>query len=219
MPEAPDRDYVEASLLECWKSQLHLGLDAERVIEEIETGYRIGIPILELVSSTMDVIKRLHAERGGKRETSFGHTITQHRDVFRYILHLFSYRRVIYDLSNPSRTVVSTIKILPEVRGTIFDRYINLVSHIEEEDYAKTERIEWLGSQASLAALLITLKKNRWIPDYKPYSLIKRAFTKSDTIDQIIRSKDKDVESRYKQIPRKNFVFFEGIKPNAENKP
>ena len=166
----------------------------------------------------MDTIKRLHADRGGKRETSFGYTVHEPRDVFKYIVHLFSYRRVIHAHSNPSRKEVRIIDTLPEIRGTMFEKYIKLVQHEEDEDYTKTERIEWLGSQASLAALLITLKKGGWIPDYKPYSLIKRAFTKSDTIDQIMRSKDKELESGYKQIPRKNFVFFEGIKPYVENK-
>lgn len=213
---APDRALAESISLNCWKAQLFFGLDSHRIIEEIEIGYRLGTPIAELVSSTMNTIKRLRTERGGDPEISFGHTCNQPREVFRFIVHLFSYRQVVHIRSNPLQIDVRMIGTLPPVKEPLFDDYTSYYATDKNVSVPSGQRIEWLGTQPELASLFYSLKKKGWIPDYKPYSLIQQAFTKSKTIDQIFRPGGPPEDATFDRISDKDFKAFEDIKPNRK---
>lgn len=59
-----------------------------------------------------------------------------------------------------------------------------LESDIQTKD--ETKKIEWLGSQKQLAELFIELQKKGWINKLQ-ISIIKSAFTKSNTIEQTLK--------------------------------
>ncbi len=58
------------------------------------------------------------------------------------------------------------------------------------------ERIEWNGTQKELAELFVELHRKKWI-DEIPSKLIKQYFTKSDTIEQVLKpTQDKKTQEK-----------------------
>lgn len=55
-----------------------------------------------------------------------------------------------------------------------------------EKDNSDIEKIEWLGTQKELGELFLILKEKKWIKEINPI-LIKKCFSKSDTIQQILK--------------------------------
>ncbi|WP_375418301.1 hypothetical protein [uncultured Hymenobacter sp.] len=221
MPEAPDRDYVDKSLLECWEAQVFYGVDTAQVIEAIQEAYRIGVPIAELVSSTMELIERLSAHRQGNRDSSFSRTVNGPRDVYKYILYLFAYKRVIYMRKNSHQIEVRTIETLPAAQGSMFAAYLpppppDVEARGKGAHNPIILRLEWLGTQKALAALLVILKKLGWIRDFKPFSIIQQAFTNADTIDQLLRPGNEDGEPQYPRISKRDFGYFNSIGANRK---
>ena len=218
LPQAPDRKYVEDSLLVCWREQLFNGLDAEVVVEHIESSYRMGTAIHELVGSTMRAIENLQDRRGQRGHTSFNFSVNGSRDAFKYIIHLFAYRRIVHMRTNPYQKEIRLSDTLPATEGTMFDELIKLASTNQVDESSPFERIEWLGSQSKLAALLVTLKKEGWIAGYHPYQIVKRAFSNTNTIEQILRPGGIEGEATFDRISDKDFAAFKGIRANFKKK-
>lgn len=80
------------------------------------------------------------------------------------------------------------------------------------------EPIVWLGTQKQLAELFIELKRKGFIKEI-PYPTVKACFTKSDTIQQVLKpSVDRrTVEEQYEQVYTKNYKpRFASILRNTE---
>jgi hypothetical protein len=79
-----------------------------------------------------------------------------------------------------------------------------------------TEKIEWLGTQKQLAELFVELENKGWIKEKKA-ELIKYYFTKSDSIQQILKPAQdiKTKKANYDGIYTPNYkASFIDIKPN-----
>lgn len=218
MPDAPDRAYAEKSIIDCWEAEIFQGHETNQLVEAVEHGYRMGEPIVDLVNSVLATVRRL-AEQGSKKKLSIlSGGISEHRDAFKYIVHLFTFRWVIYQRTNPARVgEVSIIKTLPPVEKTLLADFLRQVPY--DEDYsAISQQIEWLGTQTQLAALLVTLKKMGWISDYKPYSIVERAFANTKSIGQMLRPATEDGEAQYPRISSKDFGLFKDIRQNRKKK-
>lgn len=219
MPQAPDREYVEQSLLECWENRLFTGQGIRQLVQEIENSYRVGVPVIDLVSHTVNSAEKNLKERGNKKGHSINNEILEPRSAYKYIIELLTYRRLLMLRSNPSASDANILDTLPPAQGSMFASY--LTAELGQEtanSHIVIERIVWLGSQNALAALLATLKGYQWILTYMPYKTIKATFTETDTIDTVLRPDMSDGEPLYSSIPTMNFKFFEGIKPNPKPK-
>jgi len=82
----------------------------------------------------------------------------------------------------------------------------------DSEQPKSINRMQWLGTQKQLAELFIELKRKGWIVDFE-YEAIKGAFTKSNTIHQILKpGQDRDTK-----ILEYDQVFTETYAPQFFN--
>jgi hypothetical protein len=78
---------------------------------------------------------------------------------------------------------------------------INEVTNESKSDMKEFEKIEWQGTQKELAELFVELKEKGFIPEI-PTKLIKQYFTKSNTIEQVLKPN---------QDPKTKDNTYEGI--------
>lgn len=82
-----------------------------------------------------------------------------------------------------------------------------------ELNYLDIERIDWLGTQKELGELFLELKKKGWINTVES-NLIKKSFTNSDTINQILKPSLNN--SNYEGVYTKNYKpKFDLVRPRA----
>lgn len=99
------------------------------------------------------------------------------------------------------------IKIYPELLETYCASVNQLEQSImESPSQQEVTKIEWLGSQKELAELFLELKRKGFVAEI-PTQLIKQYFTKSDTIEQVLKpSQDpKTKENTYEGIYTKAY--------------
>ena len=213
--EARDRAYAEEGLLEWWEAELFGGSHTHEVVERLEHEYRMGTSTSGMITATLREIERLSEQVGNKSLSSILHSVKTPRGVLRYILQLFAYRRIRYQRLNPSLTEVSTLNTLPAARKSAFADYLKQSLRESKDDLLGLVRLEWLSTQNTLAALFVILKERGWLRDYRPYRAIQTAFTKSDTIDKILRPSSLEL-LQLEDAFQKDLALFKAIKPNPK---
>ena len=218
MPEAPDRKYVENSMVECWERELRMVGNAtpNKIVSKVEDAYRVGTPIAELVDSAC---AWMNQETNNDSGTDLSPTVYSRRDAFKWIVNIFAFNRYSYFIKNPlvGLDEVNIIHTLSPAQGTMFSEF----STESEEGSKQTsinQPLDWLGTQAELAALLVTLRDRGWISSYKPYSTIKAVFSNAKTIDQILRPEESDGKATYPRIKAMDFKKFESIREKTNKK-
>ena len=93
--------------------------------------------------------------------------------------------------TNKNELVKINQKVSTFVGYFYFSEYLIKQSEVFDEseielNYIDIERIKWLGTQKELGELFLELKKKGWINSVD-CNIIKKCFTKSDTIDQILK--------------------------------
>lgn len=220
-PKAPDRAYVENSAYICWENSVFFGDKHNGFVTAIEDEFRIGSTVAELIEFVFRFINRLPSNKQSDTERNITGLFKTNRDVFKYLVHLFTLRRIDFQRNNHLATNVTIVATLPKTDRTIFDSFLNFQTTTEatedtiESNHAK---IPWLGTQSALAALLVTLKEKGWIEDYKPYKTIINLFTNSKSIDQYLRPAEEDGKAQHERILKKDFLAFENIRPNRKAK-
>jgi len=218
MPEAPDRDYVEKSLLECWEANLVDGQEARIVVQEIEKAYRVGMIVADLVDYVTDMAEKLIAQRNKRHPPSAIDNLLSKRNAFKFIIDILTFKISKFTKYNSDIKNFSILMTLNPPKDALFAEYIKSSQEEQVRQYPEIVRIEWLGTQNALAALLATLKQKNWITDFKPYKTLKILLTETDTIDTVLRPDSADGEAIYGQIPKMNFKFFDSIKVNTKSK-
>jgi hypothetical protein len=108
------------------------------------------------------------------------------------------------------------VKVRNELKNFI-SKELELNKEIESGKIAYL-KIEWLGTQKQLGELFVELNRKGWITDI-PTDLIKNYFTKSNTIEQVLKpSLDlKTKENAYEGIYTTNYKpRFDSIRKNTD---
>lgn len=213
--ETRDKAYAEKGLLEWWEAELFGGTHTYEVVERLEHEYRMGTSVSGMITATLREIERLSEQVGDKSLSSSIHSIGTPRGALRYILQLFAYRQIKYKRLNPTHIVASTLDTLPAARKSAFVDYLKQSQRDEKDGLLGWVRLEWLGTQNALAALLVILKRMGWIHDYRPYKAIQMAFTKTDTIHKVLRPSALEL-LMLEDAFQKDLALFKSIKQNTK---
>ena len=97
-----------------------------------------------------------------------------------------------------------------------------LIDKSKEFEDNSIDKLQWQGTQKELAELFLELVRKGWLKEVNP-KLIKLHFTKSNTIDQVLKPTQnlRTKEKEYNELYKKNYTpKFEAIKQNMakENK-
>jgi hypothetical protein len=111
--------------------------------------------------------------------------------------------------NNNSKKITEVYRAVSSFFGYYkFSRFISeQYTMVQKKDEIVTHaqnKIEWLGTQKELGELFITLKQKGWIKDFTP-KFIKNNFTKSDTIDQILKPSLNNEKGNYEGIYTKSY--------------
>ena len=94
--------------------------------------------------------------------------------------------------------------LLEQIDDVVFEDWLseNPISEINDLATKRAKKLDWLGDQKELTDLFVTLKQKGWIREVESKT-IKSAFTKTDTIHQVLKpnqSKETKFEPVYPQI-------------------
>jgi hypothetical protein len=215
--EARDVAYAEDGMLEWWGVELFAGDHTHEIVERIEHEYRMGTSALNIAESALREVERISEVVGSKHLSQASAGIANGRDAFRYVLQVFAYRWITYERSVSYNPDITTLATLPPARKSAFSDYFNQELNDAKELSSTKAKLEWDSTQITLAALLFTLKERGWLGDYKPYRAIQLAFTKSETIDQILRPSNLE-ELMGETYFNKALAAFKGVKVNPKKK-
>lgn len=104
-------------------------------------------------------------------------------------------------------------KYFIRLTGESFD-----LEEFSNEETSDIQKIEWNGTQKELAELFVELHRKKWI-DEIPTKLIKQYFTKSNTIEQVLKptQDSKTKEKNYEGIYKKSYKpCFDTIRQNTK---
>ena len=213
--DSRDKAYAEEGVLEWWEAELFGGTHTHEIVDHLEQEYRLGASALEMTISTLRRIGRLSEDVGDNHISELSRGVKSPRDAFRFILQVLVFRRIKYQRLNPTQLDIPTYSTLPPSRKTLFADYLRQFKPETKGEGMDSLKLDWLGTQNSLAALLVILKEKGWVRDYKPYRAVQSAFTKSDTIDKILRPSS--LEPLLEEAPfKKDLAAFKSIKVNPK---
>jgi hypothetical protein len=223
-PNAPDPSYVLFSNVSDWGRQFFTGANRETLAIQLETLYRLGVSVEELVGSAQNKLQRESEDLDGSGKPDNAYRWTTHR-TFKYVAGLFAFRILSYSLQNTLTFPSSIVVALPPATHTLIDlvmKEADMNKTTEDSSVtlghllSRTGRIEWNSTQPILAALFLTLESKGYFLNMPGYALIKAVFTNANSIDQMMRPGTEDGKARYDRIPDKLFKLFSGIKQNPQ---
>ena len=119
-PNAPDPSYVLFSNVSDWGRQFFTGADRENLAIQLETLYRLGVSVKEMVGSAQNKLQRESEDLEGSEKPDNAYQWTTHR-TFKYVAGLFSFRILSYSLQNPLAFPSSIVDALPPATYTLID--------------------------------------------------------------------------------------------------
>ena len=235
-PDSPARDYVERSMLNDWGRELIQNGNRELLAQELEYLFRLGTRLKDMVEHVLG-----YEANPPTQEESLGLPFQPYfmdeEGAFRYIKRLFAYRLLTYKRLNPNHTDAKVIDALPIPTQTIaeFTSYSvtrRALGFAEQEGTLGNESLSspalrgappklmnWLGTQKQLAELFVKLEEHGWITAPVPEA-IKRAFTKSHTIQQVLKpgKSDRSNKRHYPDVFTVEYEsMFDGIAKNPKD--
>ena len=207
-PDATDRDYVNRMLLKSWEDQLLKVFKNPQTIQLLETDHRLGKSASALVATLVQADgNALSQTRAAFLKTAKKGGVT--RVAFKAIIYLFAFRRA-DALAKGEMLNFNIVHSLPRE----VSQFKTGIDSVVQPDDTSIVPISWVGSQAALAALLLTLRTKGYISDLPPAPSIQKIFTNAKSIDQYLRPGASSALTQGRKNLKADLLAFEGIRIN-----
>ena len=214
-PNAKDKNYADKERAQVVLAGL-IAYDSSHnrdYISQFDKNYKLGESIDE---STVKITR--HALTQQVEYVPDDQDENEHLTRFRQIVNTV----VLYNRQNILGININRDKGNQVARAFFIELYalrkLNDLYQGRNESVKVIEQMEWLGTQKELAELHITLQANGWIKKFY-VNTIKAAYTKSDTIDQVMKRNEsvRNGEQEYDQVYTLKYKpMFYGMKSNPK---